>query len=63
MYNTTGGGTLLPYTMVTGGYGAAAVSMGMTTELKINIYSFYYVLIILHGLPKLQLINLQTLES
>ena len=32
VYNTTGGGTLLPYTMVTGGYAAAAVPIGMTTE-------------------------------
>ena len=44
MYSTTGGGTLLPYTMVTGGYAAAAVAIGMTTEFQNNIYSFYYVI-------------------
>ena len=47
----TGGGTLLSYTMVTGGGYAAAVAIGMTTEFKNNIYSFYYVFTILQGLP------------
>ena len=51
VYSTTGGGTLLPYTMVTGSAQAAAVAIGMTTEFKNNIYSFYYVLTILQGLP------------
>ncbi len=41
VYSTTGGGTLLPYTMATGGYYAAAVA----------IHSFYYVFTILQGLP------------
>ena len=53
MYSTTGGGTLLPYTMVTGGWGAAAVAIGMTTEFKNNIYSFYYVFTILQSLTTL----------
>ena len=51
MYNTTGGGTLLPYNMTTGGGFAAALSIGMTTEFKTNIYSFNYVLTISQGLP------------
>ena len=42
MYNTTGGGALLPYTMVTGGGWAAAVAIGMTTEFNNNIDSIYY---------------------
>ncbi len=55
MYSTTGGGTLLPYTMVTGGTStSAAVAIGMTTEFKNNIYSFYYVFTILQGLPTTQ---------
>ena len=37
--------------MVTGGGNAAAVAIGMTTEFKNNIYSFYYVFTILQELP------------
>ena len=40
VYNTTGGGTLLNYTMVAGGNGAAAVPIGMTTEFKIIFIHF-----------------------
>jgi hypothetical protein len=40
VYSTTGGGTLLPYTMVTGGGFASAVAIGMTTEFKIIFIHF-----------------------
>ena len=37
--------------MVEGGWDVAAVAIGMITEFKNNIYSFYYVFTILQGLP------------
>ncbi len=45
--------------MATGSCAAAAVQFGMTTEFQDNIYSFYYVLTILQGLPTLQRQQLQ----
>jgi len=53
MYSTTGGGTLLPYALTAGGGDAAAVAIGMTTEFKNNIYSFYFMCsLILQGLQR-----------
>jgi hypothetical protein len=60
VYSTTGGGTLLNYTMATGGGYSAAVAIGMITTAFNNIYSFNYVFTILHWLTNTRKLTIFT---